>query len=259
VRVVDKRKNQAESDPEVLAGSGVDDEAPSARLRHTVSKPASREGASSSQDEADPLVDAGLDSGEPGDSQTDARGASSAAVEAENNVEESHDYLDDLRRLQAEFDNFRKRTFRERQQLEARGKRQMVERLLPVLDNFERAIAHGEGGAGVELVFKELKSALEGEGLTEIEAEGKPFDPQVHEAVESVEDPDVDEATITQVYRRGFTFGDEVVRPAMVVVARPLDTPVEETQVEDADVAKGIGADAEGGGATSLGGAVGSA
>lgn len=138
---------------------------------------------------------------------------------------EEHDYLDDLRRVQAEFDNFRKRTFKERQQAEARGKRALVGHLLPVLDNFELAIAHGEGGSGVELVFKELKSALEREGLAEIPAEGRPFDPQVHEAVESVEDETVDQATVTSVYRRGYTFGEDVVRPAMVVVARPVDEP----------------------------------
>lgn len=126
-------------------------------------------------------------------------------------------------RVQAEFDNFRKRTFKERQQAEARGKRALVEHLLPVLDNFERAIAHGEGGAGVELVFKELKSALAREGVEEIPAQDAPFDPQVHEAVESVEDDSVDQPMVSAVYRAGYMFGGEVVRPAMVVVARPVE------------------------------------
>lgn len=144
-------------------------------------------------------------------------------VQEEEDGEAGHDYLDDLRRVQAEFDNFRKRTFRERQSAEARGKRRIVEQLLPVLDNFGRAIAHGEGGAGVELVFKELTSVLEGEGLAEIPAQGNAFDPRVHEAVESIEDDSVDHALVHAVYRAGYTFDGDVVRPAMVVVARPPD------------------------------------
>jgi molecular chaperone GrpE len=199
VKVVDKRKNKPQAEAE--------------------------EGSASPVGEADPRVDAGVGSsaGEP--PLEVAASAGAAQVGAEEEVAEAgRDYLDDLRRVQAEFDNFRKRTFKERQQLEARGKKRVVEQLLPVLDNFERAIAHGEGGAGVELVFRELRSLLEGEGLAEIPAEGESFDPQVHEAVESVEDTDVDEPTITQVYRRGYSFGGDVVRPAMVVVARPAET-----------------------------------
>ena len=171
----------------------------------------------------------------PDTSSTDAEQEPTATGTEEKN----RDYLQDLLRERAEFDNFRKRTFRERQQLEARGRRQIVEHLLPVLDNFERAIAHGEGGGGVELVFKELKSSLEREGLAEIAAEGKPFDPTIHEAVESVEDPDVEHETVTQVYRRGYTFAGEVVRPAMVVVARPVDEPVSEPEVSEAEAAEG--------------------
>lgn len=218
VKVVDKRKTNADR----ASGDGTSSEAPSAHLRQTVSKPAVREGASSSEGQTPPSVDAGFDFDE--DASPSEGDASPAAVEAENLEDQGRDYLQDLLRVQAEFDNFRKRTFRERQQAEAQGKQRLIEHLLPVLDNFELAIAHGEGGAGVELVFKELKSSLEREGLAEIPAEGEVFDPQVHEAVESVEDPSVEQATVTKVYRRGYRFGDEVVRPAMVVVARPAES-----------------------------------
>lgn len=240
VKVVDKRKAKPETDPDVVAGLGAAEEAASAPLTQSVSKGSLRETASSSEEGESRPVEAGVVSAEPGDSSTVAEPSSSAAVEAPIQSEAPRDYLDDLVRLQAEFDNFRKRTFRERQQAEAWGKRRIVEHLLPVLDNFERAIAHGEGGAGVELVFKELKSALEVEGLVEIESEGKPFDPQVHEAVESVEDPEVDQAMVTQVYRRGYTFAGEVVRAAMVVVARPADVAADNAEpAEAADVAEG--------------------
>ena len=195
--------------------------------------------AGSEEEEVEPRpVDAGVASAQPDDASPDESGAPSSAETEEKN----RDYLQDLLRERAEFDNFRKRTFRERQQAEARGKRQIVEHLLPVLDNFERAISHGEGGDGVELVFKELKSVLANEGLVEIVSDEAPFDPKVHEAVESVEDPEVDQPTVTQVYRRGYSFGGDVIRPAMVVVARPADDAV-----------------AEAGDATTLGGAAGGA
>jgi molecular chaperone GrpE len=139
-----------------------------------------------------------------------------------------HDYLDDLRRVQAEFDNYRKRMMKQQAELAERATVRLVERLLPVLDNFERAISHGEGGEGVALVFKELKGALEAEGVEEIPSEGVPFDPRVHEAVESHEDENVEEPISQRVYRRGYKVKDHVIRPAMVVVARPLDAASED-------------------------------
>jgi molecular chaperone GrpE len=108
---------------------------------------------------------------------------------------ERPDYLEDLRRVQADFDNYRKRVLREQTQLAARASARLIERLLPVLDNFEAAISHGEGGDGVELVYKELRRVLEEEGLEEIPAEGQPFDPRLHEAFQAVEDDSVDEPT----------------------------------------------------------------
>jgi molecular chaperone GrpE len=261
VKVVDKRKTNArsgvesENPSEGSRGVGADEGAPSAPLRDTVFNPALRKdapssdegGVSSERDESgsaalDPLLGAGLAPG----SEFDEELGSSSAPDV-GGADDGADYLDDLRRLQAEFDNFRKRTFRERQQLEARGKRRLIERLLPVLDNFELAVAHGEGGPGVELVFKELKSSLETEGLAGIPAEGEPFDPQVHDAVESIEDAEVEHATVTKVYRRGYRFGDDVVRPAMVAVARPAEAAVagddEDDDVEEdaAEVAEGSG------------------
>lgn len=147
-------------------------------------------------------------------------------VEAE--VVEQPDYLGDLQRLQAEFSNYRKRMMRESAEASARGGERVVSTLLPVLDNFERAIAHGEGGEGVELVFKELKSVLESAGLEEVPGEGAPFDPQVHEAVESREDESVTEEVVRAVHRRGYSMNGKLLRAAMVGVSRPA-APVEET------------------------------
>ena len=135
-----------------------------------------------------------------------------------------HDFLDDLKRLQADFDNYRKRVARDQTAVTERAKASVIEGLLPVLDNFERAIAHGEGGEGVELVFKEFKAALEREGLEEVPAEGAAFDPNVHEAVESREVEGLEEAQIIEVYRRGYLLKDQLIRAAMVVVGRPAES-----------------------------------
>lgn len=133
-------------------------------------------------------------------------------------VEINKDYLDDLKRLQAEFDNYRKRMMKEQARSADAGARRLIEKLLPVLDNFDRAVAHGEAAGGVELVHKELMQALQSAGLEEVPAEGHPFDPAVHEAVESRDEGGTDHV-VTQVYRRGYRFADQLLRPAMVVVA----------------------------------------
>jgi molecular chaperone GrpE len=136
---------------------------------------------------------------------------------------DEHDYLDDLKRLQAEFDNFRKRTRADQASAGDRAAGRVIEELLLVLDNFERAIAHGEGGEGVQLVFKDFKAALERLGLEEVPAEGAAFDPNVHEAVESREVDGLEESSIIEVYRRGYLHKGQLLRPAMVVVGRPTE------------------------------------
>jgi len=135
-------------------------------------------------------------------------------------------YLDDLRRVQAEFANYRKRVMRDQAAASLRASARLIERLLPVLDNFELALAHGEGtegDAGIELVYRQFKEALGDEGLEEIPAHGVAFDPTVHEAVEAREAAEVDEPTSVSVYRKGYRLKGQVLRPAMVVVARPVE------------------------------------
>lgn len=164
-------------------------------------------------------------SNDPSDRSTFSEGPAAAAASA---IEA--DYLSDLQRLQAEFENYRKRMMKEQADSSVRAKARLVESLLPVLDNFERAISHGEGVEGVALVYREFKTALENEGLEEVPAEGEPFDPNLHEAVQSREDPSVAEETVVEVHRRGYRFGDQLLRPATVVVARPVESaePAEE-------------------------------
>ena len=140
---------------------------------------------------------------------------------------EAESYLDDLRRLQADFDNYRKRTLREQTARAASASQALVTRLLPVLDNFELAVSAAEQSRdfdrmlkGVEMVFGELRLALEGEGLVKIEAEGKPFDPERHEAVIAVEEEDTEPGTVVDIVRAGYELRGKVLRPAMVKVAK---------------------------------------
>lgn len=137
-------------------------------------------------------------------------------------------FLDDLQRVQAEFANFRKRMLREQTAHVERASEGVVEQLLPVLDTFELALASLELAdtedaaklrKGVELVYAELYGVLEKQGLARIEAQSKPFDPSVHEAVLQEESGDGD-AVVTDVMRTGYTLKGRVLRPAMVKVSR---------------------------------------
>ena len=140
---------------------------------------------------------------------------------------EAESYLDDLRRLQADFDNYRKRTLREQTARTASASQALVARLLPVLDNFELAVSAAEQSRdfdrmlkGVEMVLGALREVLEGEGLVKIEAEGKPFDPERHEAVVAVEQEDTEPGTVVDIVRTGYELRGKVLRPAMVKVAK---------------------------------------
>jgi len=140
---------------------------------------------------------------------------------------ERDEYLDTLRRVQAEFENYRKRVIKEQTALVDRATSGLVEQLLPVLDSFELALKNFDaaGGAdtesvrkGVELVYAELLGVLEKAGLSRVEAEGKPFDPNVHEAV--MQEEGDGEPVVTDVLRTGYTLKGRVLRPAMVKVSR---------------------------------------
>jgi molecular chaperone GrpE len=138
--------------------------------------------------------------------------------------EAENEFLQDLKRVQADFENYRKRVMRDQANIADRAAARLIEQLLPVLDNFERAIAHGEGGEGVALVFKEFKDALEREGVSEIPAEGAEFDPNVHEAVDARDVDGLEVPTVVEVHRRGYALKDQLLRPAMVVVGRPRES-----------------------------------
>ncbi len=145
-----------------------------------------------------------------------------AALEAERD-----EHLNDLKRVAAEFENYRKRAARDQESLVARAHERLVKELLPVLDDLERALAAAEEHEeatleeGVRLVHRELADALAREGLAEIETNGV-FDPHVHEALLS-QPSNQDVGSVLEVVQKGYRLGDRVLRPARVVVAAPRE------------------------------------
>ena len=126
-------------------------------------------------------------------------------------------------RLAAEYDNYRKRTTKEKEGIYADAKLDTVKPFLDVADNLDRAVSLFEEGdphrQGVELIAKQLSAVLEKLGVTEIEALGQPFDPEKHNAVMHIEDESFGENTVAEVFQKGYQMGDKVVRFAMVKVA----------------------------------------
>ena len=140
---------------------------------------------------------------------------------------EAAGYLDDLQRMKAEFDNYRKRIVKEQTGLVERASAGLLYRLLPVLDNFELAVASAEESRefdrmlkGIEMVFGELKEVLNAEGLSTIAAKGQAFDPNYHEAALTVDGEDDGEPYVAEELRSGYTYKGRVLRPSMVKVAR---------------------------------------
>src|SRR5512133_24398 len=133
--------------------------------------------------------------------------------------------LDRLARLQAEFENARKRAVREQQDYREYAVSDTVKSLLPILDSFERALqVSGNNGndlrSGVELIYKQLQDALVKLGLRQIPAKGEPFDPHLHEAIEMVDTDEVEDHHVLDELQRGYKLKERLLRPAMVRVAR---------------------------------------
>ena len=141
----------------------------------------------------------------------------------ESQKAEIEDKDDRLKRLMAEFDNFKKRSAKERESLYNSLISDIAISLLPVIDNLEKAVSvkteDNNYKIGVELVLKQFKDVLKSNGINEIEAIGKTFDPELHEAVSSVEDPDLGVQEIKEEYRKGYMIGNKVIRHSLVVVA----------------------------------------
>ena len=140
--------------------------------------------------------------------------------------EKIEELTDRLTRQMAEFDNFRKRTEKEKSQMYEIGAKDIIEKILPVVDNFERGIAavpeeekSNPFAEGMEKIYKQLMTTLEEIGVTVIEAAGAEFDPNLHNAVMHVEDEELGENIVAEEFQKGYKYHDSVVRHSMVKVA----------------------------------------
>lgn len=129
-------------------------------------------------------------------------------------------------RVQADFDNFRRRTQKEKEELAQYATSKLVTELLPVLDNFERALSTSPAGAdseafikGVNMIFRQLDGVLKSEGLTAMETVGQPFNPEYHQAIMQVESEEHEEGIVTEEVQKGYLLKGKILRPAMVKVS----------------------------------------
>ena len=146
--------------------------------------------------------------------------------ETERLTAELQDANNKYLRLYAEFENYKKRVSKDKEELIKYGNEKLLLELLPVIDHLEMALKHATNDAsaglvqGVEMTLKELKKTLQKFGLTEISADGQSFDPLIHHAMAQVERDDVDENTVIEEYRKGYMLNDKVIRAAMVAVSK---------------------------------------
>ena len=138
-------------------------------------------------------------------------------------TEEKDKYLNKLKRMKADFVNYRNRSKKEKGRIESRTKMDFINSVLPVIDNFERALKSvdedSEFLSGVQMIYKQLLDVLKKEGLEIIDTEGQEFDPQYHEAIMQLETDEYESGYIVEEVQRGYILEDKVVRPAMVKVA----------------------------------------
>lgn len=157
---------------------------------------------------------------------SEASSAEGSNTEAEALRAELEEQQQRLLRAQADFDNFRRRTQKEKEELGKYASAKLITELLPVIDNFERAIASGEQGTdvssyakGVEMIFRQLEGVLGNEGLKAMETVGEPFNPEFHQAIMQVESDEHEEGIVVEEVQKGYMLKDKVIRPAMVKVS----------------------------------------
>jgi len=170
--------------------------------------------------EAQPAADSGEPAAEPLSEQQ--------LAELKENAAKSAQYYEQLLRTSADLENYKKRAARERQEAIKFANEGLLERIIPILDNFEMALAAANAEntsvqslqAGINMIQQQLKSAMTDAGLEEIDATGKPFDPNLHEAISQQETSAAPEGHVVQQVRKGYKLRERLLRPASVVVAK---------------------------------------
>lgn len=167
----------------------------------------------------------------PDDGAAQANGAEDTLSDPRQFEEEINHLREMYLRKLAEFDNYRKRTERERLEREKMAGVEVVQDLLPVIDNFERALEHASDSSheafeqGVQMIAKQLLDVLQRRGLERFDPTGQPFDPEFHEAIQKVENSDLPGGTVAWTLAKGFRFGGRLLRPAMVGVVAEQPAP----------------------------------
>ncbi|ANS77208.1 molecular chaperone GrpE [Paenibacillus yonginensis] len=170
---------------------------------------------------------------EAGANASDDHVEGAAEAEAAGNPEleslraEAAEHQQRLLRVQADYDNFRRRTQKEKEELAKYASSKLISELLPVFDNFERALAAGVSEQndpssfvkGVEMIFRQFEGVLKAEGLTIMETVGQPFNPEYHQAIMTVEVDEYEEGIVVEELQKGYMLKDKVLRPAMVKVS----------------------------------------
>ena len=149
-------------------------------------------------------------------------------------------------RLYAEFENYKKRVSKDKEELIKYGNENLLYEILPFIDHLEMALKHASNEVssglvqGVEITLRDLRKTLEKFGLTAIEADGKPFDPVVHHAMSQVERNDTEDNTVVEEFRRGYMLRDKVLRPALVAVSKKTVKSEGQEQEEKTEINKNI-------------------
>lgn len=146
-------------------------------------------------------------------------------IKLEEKEKQIQDYKERWLRALADYDNFKKRMEREIKEANLYAGEQLIKEILPILDNFERALKSADNDPnstveGIKLIYNQLKNLLVKYGVSEIEAEGKPFDPYYHEAVMHVQNPDYDDNIVLEVLQKGYKLHSKVIRPCLVKVVK---------------------------------------
>ena len=206
-------------DQETSTGTGEDKAEPEKAETNQPESPANKASEETGDDQDAPEEE--KTDGQPEGSEAPEEKADSVKTAEQQKKEDDEKYM----RLMAEFQNYKKRVAKEKQDIQSFANEKIITELLEVLDNFERSLEHS-GDAdenyvkGMEMIFQQLKTAMEKAGLKEIQALGEDFDPAVHNAVMQEESDELESGKVSKVLQKGYKLNDKVIRAAMVAVAK---------------------------------------
>lgn len=206
-------------DQETSTGTGEDKAEPEKAETNQAESPANKASEETGDDQDAPEEE--KTDGQPEGSEAPEEKADSVKTAEQQKKEDDEKYM----RLMAEFQNYKKRVAKEKQDIQSFANEKIITELLEVLDNFERSLEHSSDAdenyvKGMEMIFQQLKTAMEKAGLKEIQALGEDFDPAVHNAVMQEESDELESGKVSKVLQKGYKLNDKVIRAAMVAVAK---------------------------------------